>query len=186
MWHGDGAGRHRHDQDGGGLRPLGPGGHCLRHGGDHAVWFWSTACLVTKIKLPPFIVTLGTLNIAFAATQLYSGAQTITPTSLRACRAGQHLPVGADRHRLGRGADAGAVPRHRVCAARNRAWPPCVRRGQQPEATRLTGIATDKVLLGVYVLAGLFYGIASLLSVARTGAGDPNAGRPKTSTPSAL
>ena len=34
--------------------------------------------LVTRIKLPPFIVTLGTLNIAFAATQLYSGAQTIT------------------------------------------------------------------------------------------------------------
>jgi hypothetical protein len=33
------------------------------------------------------------------------------------------------------------------------------------------------VLLGVYVLAGLFYGIASLLSVARTGVGDPNAGQ---------
>lgn len=34
--------------------------------------------LVTRIKLPPFIVTLGTMNIAFAITQLYSGAQTIT------------------------------------------------------------------------------------------------------------
>ncbi|HET7867709.1 MAG TPA: ABC transporter permease, partial [Burkholderiaceae bacterium] len=34
--------------------------------------------LVTRIKLPPFIVTLGTYNIAFAITQLYSGAQTIT------------------------------------------------------------------------------------------------------------
>ena len=34
--------------------------------------------LVTRIKLPPFIVTLGTFNIAFAITQLYSGAQTIT------------------------------------------------------------------------------------------------------------
>ncbi|HEX2011724.1 MAG TPA: ABC transporter permease, partial [Roseateles sp.] len=34
--------------------------------------------LVTRIKLPPFIVTLGTLNIAFAITQLYSGAQTVT------------------------------------------------------------------------------------------------------------
>jgi len=34
--------------------------------------------LVTRIKLPPFIVTLGTLNIAFAITQLYSGSQTIT------------------------------------------------------------------------------------------------------------
>ena len=28
--------------------------------------------LVTRIKLPPFIVTLGTMNIAFAITQLYS------------------------------------------------------------------------------------------------------------------
>ncbi|MBA3560281.1 MAG: ABC transporter permease, partial [Gemmatimonadaceae bacterium] len=28
--------------------------------------------LVTRVKLPPFIVTLGTLNIAFAITQLYS------------------------------------------------------------------------------------------------------------------
>jgi fructose transport system permease protein len=33
------------------------------------------------------------------------------------------------------------------------------------------------VLLMVYVTAGLFYGIASLLSVARTGVGDPNAGQ---------
>jgi fructose transport system permease protein len=32
--------------------------------------------LVTRIKLPPFIVTLGTFNIAFAITQLYSNAQT--------------------------------------------------------------------------------------------------------------
>jgi ribose/xylose/arabinose/galactoside ABC-type transport system permease subunit len=34
--------------------------------------------LVTKVKLPPFIVTLGTLNIAFAITQLYSNSQTVT------------------------------------------------------------------------------------------------------------
>src|SRR5512145_810858 len=34
--------------------------------------------LVTRVKLPPFIVTLGVFNIAFAITQLYSGAQTIT------------------------------------------------------------------------------------------------------------
>ena len=49
--------------------------------------------------------------------------------------------------------------------------------GNNPEATRLTGIPTDRVLLGVYVLAGVFYGIAALLSVARTGVGDPNAGQ---------
>jgi fructose transport system permease protein len=48
--------------------------------------------------------------------------------------------------------------------------------GNNVEAARLTGIATKRVLLGVYVLAGFLYGIASLLSVARTGVGDPNAG----------
>jgi len=33
------------------------------------------------------------------------------------------------------------------------------------------------VLLGVYALAGALYGVAAVLSVARTGVGDPNAGQ---------
>ena len=49
--------------------------------------------------------------------------------------------------------------------------------GNNPEATRLVGIPTRKVLLAVYVIAGVFYGIAALLSVSRTGVGDPNAGQ---------
>ncbi len=49
--------------------------------------------------------------------------------------------------------------------------------GNHPEAARLTGIATQRVLLGVYALAGVLYGVAALLSVARTGVGDPNAGQ---------
>jgi fructose transport system permease protein len=49
--------------------------------------------------------------------------------------------------------------------------------GNNAEAARLTGISTQRVLLGVYAMAGLLYGIASLLSVARTGVGDPNAGQ---------
>ena len=31
--------------------------------------------LVTAVKLPPFIVTLGTMNVAFALTRLYSDSQ---------------------------------------------------------------------------------------------------------------
>jgi fructose transport system permease protein len=49
--------------------------------------------------------------------------------------------------------------------------------GNNAEATRLVGIPTQRVLLGVYVAAGVLYGVASLLSVARTGVGDPNAGQ---------
>ena len=42
--------------------------------------------LVTAVRLPPFIVTLGTMNIAFAITQLYSSSQTISnlPDALNA------------------------------------------------------------------------------------------------------
>src|SRR5437016_482956 len=34
--------------------------------------------LVTSISLPPFIVTLGTLNIAFALTHIYSNEETVS------------------------------------------------------------------------------------------------------------
>src|SRR6266498_3951501 len=34
--------------------------------------------LVTSMRLPPFILTLGTLNIAFALTHIYSNEQTIS------------------------------------------------------------------------------------------------------------
>ena len=50
--------------------------------------------LVTKVKLPPFIVTLGTLNIAFAATQLYSQAQTISDLPPAFTALGNTLSLG--------------------------------------------------------------------------------------------
>ena len=49
--------------------------------------------------------------------------------------------------------------------------------GNNPEATRLVGIPPERVILGVYALSGVFYGIASLLAVSRIGVGDPNAGQ---------
>jgi fructose transport system permease protein len=133
--------------------------------------------LVTKVKLPPFIVTLGTLNIAFAATQLYSNSQTIVDIPDGMTMLGNTFKIGDTAvvygavlmlalYLLTWFALRETKPGRHVYAV-----------GNNPEATRLTGIATDKVLLSVYVLAGAFYGIASLLSVARTGAGDPNAGQ---------
>ncbi len=133
--------------------------------------------LVTKAKLPPFIVTLGTLNIAFAITQLYSGSQTITEVSEGMTWLGNSFRIGQTNILYGVVLMLAlylitwlflreTAPGRHIYAV-----------GNNPEATRLTGISTDKVLMGVYVLAGLFYGLASLLSVARIGAGDPNAGQ---------
>ena len=133
--------------------------------------------LVTKAKLPPFIVTLGMLNIAFAITQLYSGSQTITEVSEGMTWLGNSFRIGQTNILYGVVLMLAlylitwlflreTAPGRHIYAV-----------GNSPEASRLTGISTDKVLLGVYALAGVFYGIASLLSVARIGAGDPNAGQ---------
>ena len=77
--------------------------------------------LVTRIRLPSFIVTLGTMNIAFAATQLYSGAQTVTDLPPRDDGAGRHLLDRRHAVRVGHGGDAGAVRASRgSCCARRR------------------------------------------------------------------
>jgi fructose transport system permease protein len=133
--------------------------------------------LVTTVKLPPFIVTLGTLNIAFALTQLYSKAQTVTelPEAMNA--------LGGTFRIAGTSVVYGVVVMLVLYAVswfalRETASGRHVYAiGNDPEATRLAGIATQRLLLGVYTLAGLFYGIAALLAVARTGVGDPNAGQ---------
>jgi fructose transport system permease protein len=132
--------------------------------------------LVTRVKLPPFIVTLGTLNIAFAITQLYSKSQTITNIPDEMNWLGNTFKMGDTAIAYG------AILMLALYVAvwfwlRETAQGRHVYAvGNSPEATRLTGINTDRVLLGVYVLAGVFYGIASMLTVARTGAGDPNGG----------
>jgi fructose transport system permease protein len=133
--------------------------------------------LVTRVKLPPFIVTLGTMNIAFAITQLYSNSQTVTdlPPSMTAL--GNTFTLGGTEVAWSTvvvlALYAGVWFVLRETAAGRHVYAV----GNSPEATRLVGIPTTKVLLGVYVAAGCFYGIASLLSVARTGVGDPNAGQ---------
>jgi fructose transport system permease protein len=133
--------------------------------------------LVTAVRLPPFIVTLGTMNIAFAITQLYSNSQTVSDVPDAMSALGGTFVIARTSIVYGVvlmlilylvswfGLRETASGRH-VYAV-----------GNDPEAARLIGISTKRVLLGVYVLAGIFYGIASLLSVARTGVGDPNAGQ---------
>lgn len=133
--------------------------------------------LITVIRLPPFIVTLGTLNIAFAITQIYSESQTVSglPDALTAL--GNTFRFGGTAITYGTvlmlvmylGAwivlRETAVGRHIYAL------------GNNPEAARLMGIRVKPLLVGIYTVAGLFYGIAALLSVARTGVGDPQAGQ---------
>lgn len=133
--------------------------------------------LITSVKLPSFIVTLGMMNIVFAVVQLYSEAQTITNVPAQ-------MTVLADTFRIGQTSITyGTVimlglygvfwaylqhtaPGRHIYAL-----------GNNPEAARLTGIATNRLRITVYMLAGFLYGIAALLSVARMGVGDPQSGQ---------
>ncbi len=133
--------------------------------------------LVTRIKLPPFIVTLGTLNIAFAITQLYSGSQTVTDIPAGMNWLGNTFSLGGATVSYGVVMMLGLYLFAWFALRETAAGRHVYAVGNSPEATRLTGIPTEKVLLWVYVLAGLCYGLAAMLGVARTAAGDPNAGQ---------
>ena len=133
--------------------------------------------LVTRLKLPPFIVTLGVFNIAFAITQLYSGAQTVTEVPGAMTWLGSTFAIGGTNVAYGTVLMVllylGVWFWLRETASGRHVYAV----GNNPEATRLVGIPPERVILGVYALSGVFYGIASLLAVARTGVGDPNAGQ---------
>lgn len=133
--------------------------------------------LVTRIKLPPFIVTLGTLNIAFALTHIYSGEQTINNLPNPLIFLGNTFSIGSTDVTYG---SVGLLLLFlvtwyvlRLTAAGRHIYAV----GNNPEATRLVGIPTKRLLLGVYITAGLIYGLAALLLVARTQVGDPQAGQ---------
>jgi fructose transport system permease protein len=132
--------------------------------------------LVTMIRLPAFIVTLGTLNIAFALTRIYT-TSTISNLPAAMLFFGSTFKIGGTAITWGsvlmfvlyiitwfilRSTPAGRS----IYAV-----------GDNPEAARLAGINTNRVLTMVYTVAGLTYGIAALLLVARTGVGDPQAGQ---------
>ncbi|MDD0814355.1 ABC transporter permease [Curvibacter sp. HBC28] len=133
--------------------------------------------LVTRIKLPSFIVTLGTMNIAFAITQLYSNSQTVTDLPPMLTALGNTFSLGQTEFAWGALLMIGLYLLAWFVLRDTAAGRHVYAVGNNAEATRLVGIPTQRVLLGVYVMAGLCYGLAALLSVARTGVGDPNAGQ---------
>jgi len=47
--------------------------------------------------------------------------------------------------------------------------------GDDPESARLSGIASKRVLLSVYTVAGLIFGIAAWVLIGRSGGATPNA-----------
>ncbi|WP_349817022.1 ABC transporter permease [Frankia sp. Cppng1_Ct_nod] len=133
--------------------------------------------LVTSLRLPPFIVTLGTLNIAFALTHIYSDEQTVSGLPSELTYFGKTFSIGQTDVTYGSVLMLLLFALIWYVLSQTAAGRHVYAVGDNPEAARRTGIQTRRLLLTVYAAAGLIYGIAALLLVSRTGVGDPNAGQ---------
>ena len=132
--------------------------------------------LVTQLELPPFIVTLGTLNIAFAVTRLVATTTIGNLPNL-------HTIFGERVSLFGTTFTYGSLFIFVLYGVmwfvmRETAFGRHVYAiGDDPEAARLMGIPVKRTLVQVYVLAAFFYAIGGWMLVGRIGSGDPNAGQ---------
>jgi fructose transport system permease protein len=133
--------------------------------------------LVTAIGLPPFIVTLGTLYIAFALTHIYSNEETISNLPSAMTAFGNTFKIGGTAITFGSLVCLGLFVLAWFVLSQTTWGRRVFAIGDNPEATRLMGINVRRQLLAVYVAAGVIYGIAALLLISRTKVGDPNAGQ---------
>jgi fructose transport system permease protein len=134
--------------------------------------------LVTKVRLPPFIVTLGTYNIFLAFTLLYATGRTIRDAELASGLSwlGETFTIGEVRVTTGVVVMI-AMYGFFAFVLRYTAWGRHVYAvGDDVESARLAGIQVQKVLLSVYVVAGVIFAITGWILIGRVGAASPNSG----------
>ena len=133
--------------------------------------------LVVGLRLPPFIVTLGTFSICLALTHIYSKDETISNLPSVMTKLGESFKIGGTAVTYGSLVTLALFAFVWFVLTQTTWGRRIYALGDNPEATRLMGIPVRKQLLMVYVVAGVIYGIAALLLIARTNVGDPNAGQ---------
>lgn len=138
--------------------------------------------LIARMKLPPFIVTLGMWQIVLAANFLYSANETIRSQDIAAQAPllqllGAKFKIGGAVFTLG---VVFMVLLVLVLAyvLKHTAWGRHVYAvGDDPEAAELSGVNVKKVLISVYALAGLICAFAGWALIGRIGSVSPTSGQ---------
>ena len=135
--------------------------------------------LVTRVNLPPFIVTLATLSIFFSLTAVVSRSETIRGSDMPSIM----TATGNNAFRVaGFSLTWGTIIMLVLFAffwyaLGSTAWGKHVyATGDDVEAARLSGINTHRVLLSVYLVAGLIYAIGAWILMGRLASASPNVG----------
>lgn len=143
---------------------------------------WVNGVGLTWLRLPhPFIMTLGTLNIARGLTFLVTNGAPVSGLQPEVRYLGQaYYDFGIFAPPAGLPASLLVVA---ICAialwfflTRTSMGRHIYAIGGNPHAARVSGINVDGVLVVVYMICGFFAGIAGLLLAGRTDSGFPNAG----------
>lgn len=138
--------------------------------------------LVARVKLPPFIVTLGMWQIVLATNFLYSANETIRSQEIE--DAAPILQVFGSKFNIGGATFTIGVVFMIVLVAvlayalKHTAWGRHVYAvGDDPEAAELSGVQVNKVLISVYMLSGLICAFAGWATIGRVGSVSPTAGQ---------
>jgi fructose transport system permease protein len=133
--------------------------------------------LVTKVKLPPFIVTLGTYNIFLALTLTFTKgtvpANEMPPFLLTL---GTYVNIGPFRVTTG---VLFMIAMYIVLAfaLRYTSWGRHVYAvGDDIDAARLAGISVNRVLMSVYMVAGVTFALAAWIVIGRGTVASQNTG----------
>jgi fructose transport system permease protein len=134
--------------------------------------------MVTRLRLPPFIVTLGTWNIFFALNLWLSGAQSIRSQDID--KKAPLLKFFGTNFSIGNAQlTYGVILMVLIFIVlwyllNNTAWGRHVYAiGDDKEAAELSGIRTDRTLVSVYMVAGFVCAIGAWASIGRVGSISP-------------
>ncbi|SIN77481.1 ABC transporter permease [Vannielia litorea] len=138
--------------------------------------------LVARVKLPPFIVTLGMWQIVLAANFLYSANETIRSQDI--AEAAPLLQLMGAKFSVGGAVFTVGVVFMLILVMilsyvlRHTAWGRHVYAvGDDPEAAELSGVNVKGVLISVYALAGLICAFAGWALIGRIGSVSPTSGQ---------
>jgi fructose transport system permease protein len=137
--------------------------------------------LIARIKLPPFIVTLGTWQIYSAIKYIYSANETIRSQDIEA--QAPLLQVFGSKVNIGGAILTAGVASMVILVAllwyvlNYTAWGRRVYAvGDDPDAAELSGVPTTKMLITVYTISGLICAFAGWVLIGRIGSVSPTAG----------
>ncbi|NJM29584.1 MAG: ABC transporter permease [Rhizobiales bacterium] len=134
--------------------------------------------LVTKARIPPLIVTLGTLYVYNALKLWYTGSESVRPAALNE-KAPELLWFGTAFNIGGAnfiyGSFALIALAFVIWYLLNRtAWGRHVTAvGDDPDAAMLSGVQIDRTLISVYALAGLICAFGAWVAIGRVGSMSP-------------